>query len=85
MSEMLQYIFSTMSDSEKAICQMQKLIKRQKTLNRRSFGLAVIGAGLAVASYIHTKQLQERVDALEETVRSMTEYAEEDIDDEEVQ
>lgn len=85
MTEMLQYIFGTMTESEKMICQMQKIVKKSRTTSRRGFALALISTGIAVASYIHTKQLEERVEALEETVRSITEYAEEEPEDEEVQ
>lgn len=85
MTEMLQYIFGTMTESEKMICQMQKIVKKSRTTSRRSFALALISTSIAVASYFHTKQLEERVEALEETVRSITEYAEEEPEDEEVQ
>lgn len=85
MSEMLQYIFGTMTEAEKALGQMQKIVKKARTTSRKSFALSVIGAGIAVASYIHVKQLEERVEALEETIRSMTEYDDEETEDEEVQ
>lgn len=85
MSEMLQYIFGTMTEAEKALGQMQKIVKKNRTTSRKGFVLSVIGAGFAVASYIHTKQLQERVDILEETLRSMTEYEDEEAENEEVQ
>lgn len=84
MSDMLQYIFSTMGEVEKAVNQMQRVVKKSRSTSRKSFGLAIIGSGIAIASYIHTRQLEERVNALEETVRSMTEpYAEEEGDDDE--
>lgn len=83
MPEMFQYIFGTMGNVEKAVNQMQKIVKKTRSTSRRSFGVAIIGAGIAIASYIHTKQLEERVAALEETVHSMTEgYAEEEDEDE---
>lgn len=85
MAEVFDYVFKAMTNTEKSLAQMQKIVRKQRSANRRSFVLAVIGAGIAIGSYIHTKQLEERVKTLEESVQSMTEYTEEEYENEEVQ
>ena len=80
---MLNYIFGNLNEAEKALENMQRMIRKMKSSNRKAFVLAIISAAIAVASFIKTKELQERVAKLEETLSEMTVYEEEETEEEE--
>lgn len=73
MEMVLKCVLRSMEETNKHIDALGRQMKKTQLMSRRSFGLAMMGAGLAVIAYIRTKELEERVSAIEELLDGISE------------